>query len=75
MVTFDTLRSVQRLRGAGVPEAHAEATVEVIADAQTRLVTKQDLDAAIKALRAEMWRAFLIHGAILIGAVAALTRL
>ena len=75
MVTFNTLRAVQKLRGAGVSAAQAEATIEVLDDSQVQLVTKQDLDAAIKGFRVDMWRAFVILGGIIIGAMAALTKL
>ena len=75
MVTFNTLRAVQKLRGAGVSAAQAEATIEVLDDSQAQLVTKQDLDAAINGLRVDMWRAFVILGGIIIGAMAALTKL
>jgi hypothetical protein len=64
MAAFDTLRSVKRLRGAGVPEAQAETTVEVIGEAQNHLVTKEDL-----------YFALLIHAGITLGGVAALTQI
>ncbi|MXY78648.1 MAG: DUF1640 domain-containing protein [Chloroflexi bacterium] len=64
VATFDTLRSVKRLRGAGVPEAQAETTVEVIGESQSHLVTKEDL-----------YLALLIQTGVILGGVAVLTQL
>ena len=54
-VTFDTLKFVEKLKAAGVPEEQAKAEAEalqgVLADAlDTQLTTRRDFDA----LRAEM---------------------
>ena len=42
--TFDTLGYFERLKAAGIPEAHAKAQVEVIRDViEDKLATKHDL--------------------------------
>ncbi len=64
MSTFDTLRGVKKLRGAGVPDEQAEATVELIDEAQKHLMTREDL-----------YLALLIHAGVILGGVAALTQL
>lgn len=43
-VTFDTLKLVDKLKAAGIPQEQAEAVVRVIAEAQAELVTKAYLD-------------------------------
>jgi len=43
-ITFDTLELVDKLKTAGIPQEQAEAVVRVIAEAQNRLVTKDDLE-------------------------------
>ncbi len=72
---FDTRGAVTKLRGSGVPEAEADVTVEVITDAVNPLVTQQSLDAAISRLEAKIYLAFLIQSGIILGGIAALTRL
>jgi len=55
-ITFDTLKYVERLRDAGLPEAHAKAEAEALREALGELVelrslaTKED----ITALRADV---------------------
>jgi len=45
--TLDTLKAAKRLKDAGVPEAHAEAFVQTLREAQetglAQLATKSDL--------------------------------
>jgi len=42
--TFDTLGYFEKLKAAGIPEAHAKAQVEVIREViEDKLATKQDL--------------------------------
>jgi hypothetical protein len=43
-ITFDTLELVDKLKSAGIPQEQAAAVVRVIAEAQARLVTKDDLE-------------------------------
>lgn len=46
-VTFDTLKFVERLKAAGIPEAHAKAEAEALTEALNtggqELATKRDL--------------------------------
>lgn len=57
-ITFDTLKYVERLRAAGVPDAQAKAEAEALAEALSSggqdLVTKSDLRVAVSELRGEM---------------------
>ncbi len=42
--TFDTLGYFEKLKAAGIPEAHAKAQVEVIREViEDKVATKQDL--------------------------------
>ena len=50
MAILDTHKAVKTLTGAGVPEDHAEAMVDVVADLRGDLVTEAVLDAKLKAL-------------------------
>ncbi|MDE2639616.1 MAG: hypothetical protein OXI03_03425, partial [Chloroflexota bacterium] len=59
----------------GAPGAGAEMTVEVITDAVSPHVTQQSLDAALSRLEAKLYLALLIQSGIVLGGVAALTRL
>ena len=47
-ITFDTLELVDKLKTAGIPQAQAEAVVRVIAEAQEKLVTNEDLRSALE---------------------------
>ncbi|MFI3158150.1 MAG: DUF1640 domain-containing protein [Methylococcaceae bacterium] len=53
-VTFDTLELVDKLKTAGIPQAQAEAVVRVIAEAQNRLVTRDDLEIALSPLKTDL---------------------
>ncbi|PKM13640.1 MAG: DUF1640 domain-containing protein [Gammaproteobacteria bacterium HGW-Gammaproteobacteria-3] len=53
-ITFDTLELVDKLKAAGIPQEQAEAVVRVIADAQTRLVTKDDLEIALSSVKTDL---------------------
>ncbi len=53
-ITFDTLELVDKLKTAGIPQAQAEAVVRVIAEAQNRLVTKDDLEIALSPLKTDL---------------------
>ncbi len=65
-LTFDTQKAVQRLRESGVVEAHADATVAVMAEATGPLVTQDYLDARLGAGIAEL-RAEFSHGLLVLG--------
>jgi hypothetical protein len=53
-ITFDTLDLVDKLKNAGIPQEQAEAVVRVIADAQNKLVTKDDLEIALSPLKTDL---------------------
>ncbi len=53
-ITFDTLELVDKLKSAGIPQEQAEAVVRVIADAQHKLVTKDDLEIALSPLKTDL---------------------
>ena len=53
-ITFDTLELVEKLKSAGIPQGQAEAVVRVIAEAQNRLVTKDDLEIALAPLKTDL---------------------
>lgn len=53
-ITFDTLELVEKLKSAGIPQGQAEAVVRVIAEAQNRLVTKDDLEIALSPLKTDL---------------------
>ncbi len=80
---FDTQKAVEKLRGSGVPEGEAVATVEVMTEAASELVTTDRLDAAVERLRAEilrveerqraeLYRALLIAAFVIIGTMTAI---
>lgn len=82
-LTFNPLDAARKLRANGMEEATANATVEVVADATSPLVTVDYLDSRLEtlearlygSLRAEFYRVSLIQGGIIIGAVVALVKL
>ena len=53
-ITFDTLELVDKLKSAGISQEQAEAVVRVIAQAQNRLVTKDDLEISLVSLKTDM---------------------
>jgi hypothetical protein len=53
-ITFDTLELVDKLKNAGIPQEQAEAVVRVIADAQIKLVTKDDLEISLSPLKTDL---------------------
>jgi Holliday junction resolvase-like predicted endonuclease len=55
-VTFDTLKFVEKLKSAGLPEEQAKAISEAFRDAsgEADLVTKQDLQIELAAVRADI---------------------
>ena len=53
-ITFDSLELVDKLKSAGIPQEQAEAVVRVIADAQHKLVTKDDLEIALLPLKTDL---------------------
>ena len=69
---FDTQKAVERLRGGGVAEDQAAATVEMVTEAVSQVVTTERLDAAVEKLRAELWRALLFAVLVIIGTMTAI---
>lgn len=65
-ITFDTLKFTKRLKESGLPEAQAEAISEAFVDAQGQLdlVTKQDLEIAVKTLEANLTRWIISAGVL-----------
>ena len=75
----DTLRTVNTLREAGVPDrqaaAHARATDDAVSEAIEALATRADIATLRAELRGDMYRAMLIQTGVIVGAVVALLRL
>lgn len=74
-LTFNPLDAARKLRANGMEEATANATVEVVTDATSPLVTRDYLDKRFAEQRAEFYRVSLLQGGIIIGAVVALEQL
>ena len=89
-LTFNPLDAARKLRANGMEEATANATVEVVVDATSPLVTTEHFDQTFQRFeesvdrrfaeqraefRAELYRVSLIQGGIVIGAVVALVKL
>jgi hypothetical protein len=68
-VTFDTLQLVDKLKSAGIPQEQAEAVVRTIAEAQTQLVTKTDLDMALAPLKTDLAVLKWMIGVLLAGVI------
>ena len=70
-VTFDTLKFVERLKGAGMPEEQAKALAEAFKDAQgeAEMVTRKDLQIELAPLKADLnlvkWMLGLVLGGVL----------
>jgi len=71
-VTFDTLKFVERLKGAGMPEEQAKALAEAFKDAQgeAELVTKKDLQIELAPLKADLNLVKWMLGLVLAGVLA-----
>jgi len=74
-VTFDTLELVDKLKTAGFAQEQAEAVVRVIAEAQSRLATKEDLDNGLRDLEQRLTIKLGAMLALSIGVVAVLVKL
>lgn len=57
---------------AGIAEPRAKAIAGVVRDGRAGLATKVDLDAAVSALRADIYRALWIQGAGIVAIMMAL---
>ncbi|MCY3506138.1 MAG: hypothetical protein OXH41_08250 [Chloroflexi bacterium] len=81
-LTFNSREAVQKLLGRGLPEPAADGIVEVVEEATSEVVTRDILRAELQVVRTEMaefraefYRAALIQGGVIIGAVVALVKL
>ena len=68
-VTFDTLELVEKLKSAGIPQGQAETMVRFIAEAQNRLVTKDDLEIALVPFKTDLAVIKWMMGVLLAGVV------
>lgn len=73
-VTFDTLELVEKLKSSGIPQEQAEAVVRTIAEAQTQLVTKTDLDVALALIRTDFAILKWMIGVLLAGVLSLVLR-
>lgn len=64
---FDPLAATRKLRENGAGESLATATVEVVQDATSDLVTRDLFRAEISEVRGEFYRAFWVFGAGIVG--------
>lgn len=68
-ITFDTLKFVEKLKAAGVPEAHAKAEAEALVLAfseamDSQLATKVDINRLERELLVLKWMVGLVLGGI-----------
>ncbi len=72
-ITIDTRKTIQKLMKKGYTEEQAEGFVEALTESE--LVTKTYLDSRLTELKldikAEMYRALLIHGLIVVATIIA----
>lgn len=68
-VTFDTLELVSKLKLAGIPQEQAEAVVRVIAESQSRLVTKDDLELSLAPVKTDLAVLKWMLGVLLAGVI------
>ncbi len=74
-MSTETIKLYNILTDLGIDKAKAEEAVAVYLtkeEAAATLATKEDVQAVrsdIKDLRAELWRALLIHGLVVVGAI------
>lgn len=69
-VTFDTLKFVEKLKAAGVPEAQAKAEAEALLSAfseamEAQLATKSDISRIEKELVVLKWMTGIVMGGVL----------
>ncbi len=68
-ITFDTLELVSKLKSAGIPQEQAEAVVRVIAESQSRLVTKDDLELSLVPVKTDLAVLKWMLGVLLAGVI------
>lgn len=71
-ITIDTHKTIQKLMAKGYTEKQAEGFVEALTESE--LVTKTYLDSKLFELRAEMYKALLIHGLIVVATIVAVAK-
>ena len=69
-ITFDTLKYVEKLRAAGVPEAQAKAEAEALVSAfseamEGQLATKNDINRIEKELVVLKWMTGIVIGGVI----------
>ena len=74
-LTFNPREAVQKLRENGMAEPLADATVEVVEDATSPLVTRDYLDIRFAEHRAELHRSLIILAGVVIGGVGVIVAL
>ena len=74
-LTFNPREAVQKLRDHGMAEPLADATVEVVEDATSPLVTRDYLDVRFAEFRAELHRSLIILAGVVIGGVGVIVAL
>jgi hypothetical protein len=68
-ITFDTLELVSKLKSAGIPQEQAEAVVRVIAESQSRLTTKDDLELSLAPVKTDLAVLKWMLGVLLAGVI------
>lgn len=68
-IIFDTLELVSKLKSAGIPQEQAEAVVRVIAESQSRLVTKDDLELSLVPVKTDLAVLKWMLGVLLAGVI------
>ncbi len=74
-VAFDTLAAARDMENAGLKREAAEAVASAIRAGQGELATRADLAALEARMQAMLWRAMLLQGFGIVGAVVALLKL
>jgi hypothetical protein len=75
-ITIDTHKTIQKLMAKGYTEKQAEGFVEALTESD--LVTRDYLDSRLSVLKsdimAEMYKALLIHGLIVVATIVAVAK-
>ncbi len=75
-ITIDTHKTIQKLMAKGYTEKQAEGFVEALTESD--LVTREYLDGKLSVLKsdimAEMYKALLIHGLIVVATIVAVAK-
>ncbi len=71
---FDTLTAAREMENAGLKREAAEAVASAIRAGQNEPATRSDLQALEARMQAMLWRAMLLQGFAIVGAVVALLK-